>query len=220
MGSLLFLPRPPEQYDEGIDYNSSVIAPPPPYLGLLYGRFLFGQTFERDAIVPASPPGYAATYTLLRVPDPYRFAPNVTVRHAAAAAAGIVGLRPKSFALACELYWPRTPSHPANCTVRVTGRYSSRHNSLGNGHGKGKPTAPATYGPFDLTIMGGQMLNPRVEWWATNMTRFTLPPLAPGGMLTDLQWDIVNITGEAPDYGSIAMDDFAYDLVSAKGRGK
>jgi hypothetical protein len=106
------------------------------------------------------------------------------------------------------------------------GRYG-RHNSPGygygygngNGYGSGK-AKPATYSPFDLTVMGGPLLNPRVLWWATNMTRFTLQTLVPGGMLTDLQSDIVNLMGNVPDYGSIAMDNFAYDLVSTKEKGK
>jgi hypothetical protein len=70
-----------EQYDKGVDSNTSMTSPPPPYLGLLYGRFLPGQAFERGPIVPASPPGYAVTYTLQCMPHPYRFAPNVTVTH-------------------------------------------------------------------------------------------------------------------------------------------
>ncbi len=48
----------------------------------------------------------------------------------------------------------------------------------------------------------------------SNLTHYTLP--LPAGELTDLQWDIVSVTGGDTNFGAITKDKVEYDLVFEK----
>ncbi len=212
------------QYDDdaALQALATELGKEQPYLGLQYGRLRAVRPSTPPLQVPASPPGYivSGNYrgSLVRISS------NVTVRHAAAVAARIVGLRPKAFALSCTYAFPGTPTSMTNCTVRVTGRYGRNIAGPNKNNNNGPPppdaisgpSAGAVYGPFDFYYDAGNISRSFTKPDPANMTHFTLPP--PAGVLTDLQWDILSIypANANPDFASMGIDNFAYDLISKK----
>jgi hypothetical protein len=151
-----------------------------PYLCLQYGRLRTARPSTPGLQLPESQPGCVVrgNYSGLLV----RILSNVMVRHAAAAAARIVSLRPKAFALLCTYAFPGTPTSMTNCTVHVTGRYGA--NNIGHSYNNSPPPpthpleqpAGAVYSPFDFYSDAGNISYSFVTPDAAKLMHFTLPP--------------------------------------------